>query len=146
MASNEQPAIPVHILEHCNTLIGGVVEKLEQKIDKHTTEEMQRYKDILDAQKAMQQQIASLNAAVVSFMDKTDEFHSDIRKAFVKNEDGLPDYEGHRLDHRGRMTEAQKKQERMEKVLTGVMVFVCAGVGAWVLNVLWPAVLMGPPK
>ena len=68
--------------------------------------------------------------------------HSCIRmkEAFVKNDLGLPDYDGHRTDHKNRKEEAQVlegyKRDMTKSILVGVALFVAglfsSGLSEWV--------------
>ena len=91
----------------------------------------------------IEQQLSSLTASIVSYMDK----QTDIAVAFPKHPDtGEPDYAGHCSAHDQFIAESKARTEFWKKMRFELVKWGLLGFLGWLLiQVLWPALVKGHP-
>ncbi len=123
----------------------------------HTKDEMERYDQILnnvlvnnEASEARhdetQERISHLTQSIESFMSGSDEFMGSIRRAFPKDEDGLPDYAGHCGAHLSWISDAKASKELKLYIQRVVLGAAAIAVSSWIVLLIWQGVLNGPVK
>ena len=142
--------------------------KLKAMIEAHEAKDEAAHQTMLGelkkseaAHAKTQGRLASLIQSIESWTSKHDLFIEAIKRAFPKDDEGRPDYDGHRTSHLVWMAGSDKEKKIMDYVesqiksddkwredkrfyvrtvaatVTGVMVI-------WVGNVLWAAFAAGP--
>ena len=104
-------------------IIPGTISTFTILLEQYKEGEMARYEEIIgrldqtetNLDKLNRGQIA-MNTSITSFMEKHGEFIMSIQKAFPKDEDGLPDYDGHKKAHLAWISDAKDEKEVMEFV------------------------------
>jgi hypothetical protein len=94
-----------------------------QLLEEHTKGEMERYDEIIDRLdqtetnlgRINQTQIA-MNQSIHAFMEAHGGFITTIQRAFPKDEEGKPDYDGHKKAHLSWISNAKDEKEVMEYV------------------------------
>ena len=131
--------------------------KFSSLMKEHVVEEMDRYDQILHkinmttlaSEKRhddTHDRIDGLTSTITQFMTEQAGFISAIKKAFPKDDDGHPDYDGHRSAHLSWIKDSAEEKEfksYVKKVVTGA---VAIALLSWLASVIWPAFLMGPHK
>ncbi len=130
-----------------NTL--NAITRIQQVMVTHTREEMERYKEIIDGIAATREasekrhhetfeRIENLASSIRDLSAKADMFHDSIKRAFVKDDDGMPDFDGHRTAHISMMNDAKAlgsiKNYIKGGVAVGVIVALMGFVGLSVLH------------
>lgn len=137
-------------------------------LDSHVKDEMERYGEIIDRQDQMDNKLShieksqsELSKSIMAFMENHGSFISAIQRAFPKDEEGKPDYDGHKKAHLSWISNAKDEKEVMEfvrkqmkdeegskdfqqyvkKVVTAA---VAVGLVSWLWAVIWPAIIAGP--
>ena len=57
-----------------------------------------------------------------------------LESAFPRNEDGKPDYYGHRTEHRLQTEAAIRTEKRIEKIINWAIIAVISGAGLFFLR------------
>ena len=135
---------------------------------KHTAEEMEKYNEIIERldqtetnlDKLTRSQTA-MNQSIHAFMTGQEAFISAICRAFPKDEDNKPDYDGHRKAHLEWITDADderevmsyvrkkmKEDEKSDELLNYTKKVIFAGAAFAVVSFIaiasWAAFLKGP--
>jgi hypothetical protein len=144
-------------------------------LERHTAEEMERYNEIIDRLDATDETVtsidsrlghiekgqAAMNTSILSFMEENGQFFKAIQRAFLKDEEGKPDYDGHKKAHLSWITNAKDEKEVMEFVrkqmkdeaksddlLTYTKKVIFAGAALAIVSFIaiatWAAFLKGP--
>ena len=99
-------------------------------LESHTVEEMERYDAIIERLGATEEATSSINArlghiengqaamntSILAFMEENGEFFRAIKRAFPKDDEGKPDYDGHKKAHLSWISNAKDEKEVMEFV------------------------------
>ena len=92
-------------------------------LEAHTREEMERYDEIIDRIDQTDTKLlhiersqTAMNSSIQSFMDVHGGFFAAIQRAFPKDEEGKPDYDGHKKAHLSWISNAKDEKEVMEFV------------------------------
>ena len=95
----------------------------KQMLEQHTSEEMERYDEIIGRLEQSEENMNTLtrgqkamNDSLHAFMDTHGQFFSAIQRAFPKDDEGRPDYDGHKKAHLSWITNAKDEKEVMEYV------------------------------
>lgn len=137
-------------------------ETFIQLLKSHKKDEMERYEEIISNQSKMMDQIEenevesmrrhdethhriqNLSAAMASFMAKNDEFYAAIKRAFPKDTEGHPDYDGHRTAHLAWIKEDSDAMELKKYIKKVVLAAAATALVSWLWAVVWPAFIHGP--
>ena len=137
--------------------VGDELGHFSRLLKEYTDDEMERYNDLIDKIDQNENKLAyieskvdeasvrvqNLSTSVTAFMDSHGEFIRSIKRAFPKDEDGHPDYDGHRGAHLSWIKNSEEEKDfknYVKKVVTGA---VAIGVVSWLWAVVWPAFVMG---
>jgi hypothetical protein len=151
------------------------LENFTAVLEKHTVEEMERYKEIIDRLGATEEATMSIdkrlnhiengqkaiNQSIHAFMEAHSTLFYAIQSAFPKDEEGKPDYDGHKKAHLSWISNAKDEKEVMEFVrkqmkdeaksedlLTYTKKVIFAGAALAVVSFIaiatWAAFLKGP--
>ena len=110
---DERRSIPIHILNFVDEKMESQTKQIKDIFEDHEIKEMARYSSIEGDVKDLKNDFHILTSNITSFMDRTTEFHTDVKAAFPKNEDGNPDFGGHASDHKHRISTADQDKEVM---------------------------------
>lgn len=88
----------------------GSVCDVKEIVATHQKEEMERYAEIIEKinhneeksnerHDETQRQLSHLSQSIEAYFSGQNEFVADFKRAFPKNADGLPDFDGHRRGH-----------------------------------------------
>jgi hypothetical protein len=144
-------------------------------LERHTAEEMERYNEIIERLGTTEETVTSIdariggietgqkamNASILSFMEENGAFFAAIKRAFPKDDEGRPDYDGHKKAHLSWISNARDEKEVMEFVrrqmkdeeksadlLSYVKKVIFAGAALAVVSFVaiaaWAAFLKGP--
>ena len=137
-------------------------------LEAHTREEMERYDEIIDRIDQTDTKLlhiersqTAMNASLHAFMETHGQFFSAIQRAFPKDDEGRPDYDGHKKAHLSWISNAKDEKEVMEFVrnqmkseeksadlLSYVKKVIFAGAALAVVSFVaiaaWAAFLKGP--
>jgi hypothetical protein len=137
-------------------------------LETHTTEEMERYGEIIGRLDQTETNLASLNRgqqsmnqSITAFMEGQGTFIAAIIRAFPRDDEGKPDYDGHKKAHLSWISNAKDEKEVMEfvrrqmkdeeksaELLTYTKKIIFAGAALAVVSFIavatWAAFLKGP--
>ena len=124
-------------------------------LESHTKEEMERYNEIIskiddndnasiDRHDEALRKIKHLTDSVDAWMSGNGEFISAIRRAFPRDDEGKPDYDGHRTAHLSWISDAHEQKEFKKFLKNTIIGAVVLGMGGFVLIATWVAFLKGP--
>ena len=131
-------------------------------LNNHVKEEMDRFEEFVDKQdqfenklshieQRMEDQyetlgarVSNLSTSITAFMEHHGEFIKSIRKAFPKDEEGNPDYDGHRSAHLAWIKDSEDGKELKKYIQKVVLGAAAVAVVSWLWAVVWPAFLHGP--
>ncbi len=137
--------------------ISSSISAIERNFAQHTAEEMHRYKEIIDGISALreasaqshaegQKQIYGLTKLINDNMSEMKDFHGAIKRAFPKDGDGNPDYDGHRTAHLAWIDDDKEatnlKNYIRRTVFAGVLMAALAFLGI----AAWHELLAGPER
>jgi hypothetical protein len=119
-------------------------DRIMRELTEHTEEEMARYNQMLkavhDANEASEKRHSSLIQSIHAYMTKQNE----IENAFLKNEQGAPDFHGHWYDHSHRKQAAIWWGNVKGGTIAKLVEWGAIAVIAWIGMNLWTAFLHGP--
>lgn len=146
-------------------------------LEKHTAEEMERYQEIIERLGSTEETVTSIderldhiedgqkamNQSIHAFMETHGQFFTAIQRAFPKDEDGKPDYDGHKKAHLSWISNAKDEKEVMEFVrkqmdddkkwsddkrfyVRAVVSAVLCGLVIWAGKVLWYDAVKNAPQ
>ena len=135
--------------------VGDSVDRFSRLLKQHTEDEMDRYDQIITKINAndhksearhdeTQSRLNHLSQSIENFMAEQSLFHEAIKRAFPRDEDGHPDYDGHRSAHLSWIKSSAEEKEFKNYVKRVVAAGVAIGVLSWLWAVVWPAFLHGP--
>ncbi len=121
----------------------------------HTSDEMDRYGDILtridDNNEASikrhdetHERISHLTQSIESFIHEQSEFITGMRRAFPKDDEGKPDYDGHRTAHLAWISDTKTTKDLKSYIAKVMMAAVAVAVSSFALVAMWSAFLKGP--
>jgi hypothetical protein len=125
-------------------------------LEAHTTEEMDRYDQIINKINANEQRstdrhdetherIAHLTHSVESWMNGNGEFIEAIKRAFPKDkETGKPDYDGHRTAHLAWIEDSASSKELKGYIKKVILGAAAVALTSFATIALWAAFLKGP--
>ena len=148
----ERRSLPVHVLNFIEDKIMAHASEVHQTLASHTDDEMDRYDQIINKINAndaksesrhdeTQSRLNHLSQSIENFLAEQELFHSAIKRAFPKNEDGQPDYDGHRGAHLAWINDSKEAREFKLYVQKVVGAAVAVGLVGWLWAVVWPAVV-----
>ena len=152
---DERRSSPIHILTYVKEVVTTETEEIKKSFEAyrkefamHDEDEMARYDQILKNQKtnadAAEKRYGELIQTVNSYAEKAEQFHEDVRTAFLINKHGKPDYAGHANAHESWLRQADEQRKFMSDVKRAVIIALSIGVGGWLLSLAWAGVLVGP--
>lgn len=157
---DDNEEIPMHLIRYFEEKLRAHSAEVHKFFDDHTSDEMMRYKQILktiDNNRISTERMYGSLEAIISerhnalvqsiehLLQKLEEFSIGIDSAFPKNNVGKADYAGHAYDHITRMKDAEEVRDFRRYIKRVVSAAAIIGVGTWLLYVIWPAILAGPP-
>lgn len=137
------------------------MEAIDQKLSALRKDLTAQYTDLSDQHDETQEQLKHLQQSIESWIAGHDIFLSAIKRAFPKDDEGNPDYDGHRGAHLSWISNARDEKEVMEYVraqmdsakkwsddkrfyLRALAVTVSGAVLLWAGSSLWVSFLKGP--
>lgn len=146
----ERRSIPIHIINVMEERFENHAGHMERMFTDHTTNEMERYKEILDeielTRRASADRHQMLVDSITSYMGKTELMIAEFSSAFPKTKDGKPDFHGHANAHDSWIEESLARKEffaHIKKVVAAAAILV---VGSWVGVLVWQGILHGPAR
>jgi hypothetical protein len=129
--------------------------KLEHILMQHTSEEMERYTEIMnkiddnDASSInrhheTQSRIDALSQSINAFISSNQEFMNGVRKAFPRDDDGSPDFTGHRNAHQNWIANDKRQEDLMTYVKKTVLGAAATAVAGFIVVATWAAFVRGP--
>ena len=172
-------AAPQKTVEETNTAWGRRTDDhlgtFKTMLEKHTAEEMERYDEIIERLGTTEETVtsidtriggiekgqAAMNASIHAFMDTHGSFFTAIQRAFPRDDEGKPDYDGHKKAHLSWISNAKdekvvmefvrrqmKDEEKSADLLSYVKKVIFAGAALAVVSFVaiaaWAAFLKGP--
>jgi hypothetical protein len=160
-------------LEECDQRWGrradDHLEAFKQLLLAHTSEEMEKYEKIIDdveaikrdvieltnkiddndsssinRHEATQEKVKHLTDSINAFMEGQSAFISAIIRAFPKDDEGKPDYDGHRSAHLSWISDAKEAKEFKRFLRNTILGAAAVGVTSFVAIATWAAFLKGP--
>jgi hypothetical protein len=137
-------------------------------LETHTTEEMERYAEIIGRLDQTETNLASLNRgqqsmnqSITAFMEGQGTFIAAIIRAFPRDDEGKPDYDGHKKAHlswisnarderevmefvRKQMTDEKKSSELLEYTKKVIFAGAALAIVSFIAIATWAAFLKGP--
>lgn len=120
------------------------VKSIEQQLHEHTVAKMERYDEINRKLDLNKDQVHQLTLSVTTWMNRHEAFISAITRAFPKDVDGQPDFDGHRSAHLSWIEDSKDGKELKQYIKKVVAAAVAVGLVSWLWAVVWPAFLHGP--
>ncbi len=160
----ERRSLPIHIINWVKDEVKDSTASMEALLKAHTEDEMDRYDQIIrqirdnntkseerhDVTQSFvqsnQAKIEHLQQSITSFMDGTADFHAAIKRAFPKDTEGNPDYDGHRGAHLAWIDEAKESKELRGYIKKVVLGAAAVALTSWLTLLIWQGVLLGPAK
>jgi hypothetical protein len=149
-------------------------DKFFKLMEQHTEDEMDRYDQIINKINAnddksikrhdeTHERISHLTQSIESFLSEQSTFHDAIKRAFPKDDEGKPDYDGHRGAHlswisnakdemevieyvRKQMVDSGKSEDLRQYVKKVALAAAAIAVGSWFVLLIWQGALHGPVK
>jgi hypothetical protein len=139
-----------------------------QLIDQHTADEMERHDAIIERLDQNDSKLAhieagqaAMNLSIQAFMTENGQFFKAIQRAFPKDDEGNPDYDGHKKAHLSWISNAKderevmefvrkqmKDEQKSEDIVTYTKKVIFAGAALAVVSFIaiatWAAFLKGP--
>lgn len=161
---DERRSLPIHVMNWMREEVRGATASMEDLLQRHTEDEMDRYDQIIKQIKANdaksegrhdetqaiihdnQRQIASLQQSISTFISGTTEFHDAVKRAFPKDDEGRPDYDGHRGAHLSWIDESKESKELRGYIKKVVLGAAAVALTSWLTLLVWQGVLLGPAK
>ncbi len=140
----ERRGIPMHILNYMDDRLAGHTRHIEEILEHHTGEEMERYTAIVESIKAQTNASEARHSALIQSLNAYMIRQEDMRGAFLKNEDGHPDYHGHWYDHNHRKNLGIWWQGVKNGVLVKMIEWGSVLVVGWLGLMIWNGILQGP--
>ena len=131
-------------------------------LHEHTKEEMERYAEIIDNQDQItnkinanaeasvkrdgetQERIHHLQQSIDAFINGSHDFMASIKRAFPKDADGQPDYDGHRGAHLAWISNSKEAKELTAYIKKVVLGAAAIALSSWVVMLIWQGALHGP--
>lgn len=148
----ERRSLPIHLLKFVEERIINHTTEMRKTLSDHTDDEMDRFDQIVnkinvnDAKSESrhdetQSRLNHLSQSIENFLAEQELFHAAIKRAFPKDEEGHPDYDGHRGAHLAWMSDAKESKEFKNYVKKVVMAAVGIATVSWLWAVILPALL-----
>jgi hypothetical protein len=152
---DERRSIPIHILTYVKEIVTDETREIKesfaqyrQEFSMHDADEMARYDQILNNQKrnadAAEERYSQLIRTVESYATKAEQFHEDVKSAFLTNRHGKVDYSGHANAHEAWIRQAEENKKLLKDIKTAIIIALAIGLGGWLLSLTWAGVLKGP--
>ena len=130
-------------------------EAFKAMLEQHTAEEMDRHDQLIskinvnhthsaDRHDETQTQLKHLQQSIENWMAGHDTFICSIKRAFPRDDEGLPDYDGHRSAHLGWISDSKESAELKGYIKKVVLGAAAIAITSWVTLLLWQGVLVGP--
>lgn len=131
----ERRAIPIHVLNYVDRKLEEHIKKVDERLYTISTSIEQSEKSAEERHNAL------INALTVS-LGKIEL----IESAFLRNESGDPDFNGHHYEHDRRKRFSEWWEGVKDKTITKVVEWSALAFIAWALHALWEQFLKGPGK
>lgn len=143
---DERRAIQVHIINYIDERLNVHTAKVEQLMKDHVGEEMARYSEIIELIEKKDKASEDRHYALVQSITAYTGHVEMVQAAFLEDEKGRPDFEGHRYDHDKRKRFAIWWAGVKDKAITKVIEWGALAFVVWVVHSMWEAFLKGPNK
>ena len=140
----ERRSIPIHILTYVNERIDARFNEVKQLFVDHTTDEMERYGTIIHSIEESRKASEERHHELINQLTVQIGHQKLIESAFLKNQEGDPDFSGHHYDHYKRKTFLDWWNSVKDKAITRVVEYASVAVFAWLVFMVWKALLAGP--
>ena len=136
--------------------------KFNAMLKEHTKDEMERYDHIIDQQDQLdnklninaansvardehtQERIKHLTVSIDAFISGNQAFMDSIKRAFPKDDDGRPDFDGHRTAHLAWITNSKETKELIAYIKKVALSAAAIALSSWVVMLIWQGALHGP--
>jgi hypothetical protein len=140
----ERRGIPIHVLNYVDERLSTHVDKVEALMASHVGEEMERYQEIInliqEKDRRSEERHYSLVQSITAFSGNVEL----MSRAFLEDEKGRPDFDGHRYDHDKRKRFAVWWDGVKDKAITKVVEWGVLAFVVWVAHSMWESFLKGP--
>lgn len=114
---SERRGIPIHLINYVDERLAVHVDKVEKIMANHVGEEMERYREIIDLIEEKDRRSEDRHHALVQSISAYNAHVELIDGAFLDDEDnGQPDYRGHRKAHKSWAKDGEEEKKVMEFV------------------------------
>ena len=127
-SGEERRTVRVEIVNMVSAMIEPRLQHLEDKIDRNAEAAERRHSALIDS--------------ITAYMGHVEL----VEQAFLKDQQGRPDFVGHHADHHQRKTFGDWLRKQKDDALGQVMRGAMYSVFIFILYTLWDAFLKGPPK
>ena len=160
--------VPTEILRYMDEKMADYEKRIDDKLDQnaatikasldsHTVDEAAKYKTIIEGEREIRNMVAanressdSKHGLVMLELkgnsEKIDKVIACLESAFIKNDEGKPDYMGHANAHIMQKKDAQANYDLKEYIKKVVLAAAFIAVGSWIAALIWQGVLHGPVK
>lgn len=141
---HERRGIPIHVLNYIDKRLDTRIEEVKQLFLDHTREEMDRYTEILQKIEDSRTASEERHATLIQQLTVNIGHQKMIETAFLKTENGDPDFHGHHNDHHQRKKFADWINRLKDKAITRVVEYASVAAFVWFAYMVWAGILKGP--
>lgn len=143
-AGEERRGIPIHILNYVDEKLDVHTQKVEHLMQAHVGDEMARYQLIEEKlernNRESERRHHSLIQSITAFTGNVEM----MQQAFLRTQEGQPDYIGHFNDHNERAALGLWWKSVKDKALTKLIEWGVVVLAGWIGYSLWQSFLQGP--
>jgi len=129
--------------------------QMQHLISKNREAEMERYKTIIDGISEVREsgeirhnetgrRIDDLSDTIKQFISDTKGFHDSVKRAFPKDDEGNPDYDGHRGAHLAWIKTDKDDKADKRYIKRVISAAIAIAVCSWLTVAAWNQFLAGP--
>ena len=141
---DERRSIPIHILNYIDDRLDTRINEVKKLFVDHTTDEMERYAQIISSIDGSRKASEERHNELIHQLTIHIGHAKLVESAFLTDEKGNPDFSGHHYDHHKRKTFLDWWNGVKDKAVTRVIEYASVAVFAWLVFMIWKALLAGP--
>lgn len=130
---DERRAIPIHILNH-----------IDQRLSEHAKTVDDRLEEIQSCLEASEQANSDRHTVLVDRITSVMGKYELMEAAFIKTEEGTPDFHGHWYDHISRKRFSDWLRDARNNAFSKVLEYVTIAILVWITLSAWETILKGP--
>jgi hypothetical protein len=143
-ASADTLGISLAIINYVDQRVAKEIGEVRELLRQHIVQEDKQYAQVLASLASTAKASEDRHHALVDQLTLHMGRQERVEAAFVKNDDGHPDFHGHRHDHTMRMKTAAWWASVKDKSITKLLEWSLVAVAAWGGVALWKSFLQGP--